>query len=706
MINKDRAKSLMIIALIIGICVFAAGVSGRIIMGRITHEIMETEYIHGINNSIPGFTDVLNRGVGNLNVKLVVSLIKNDSSGFVNAVGDVGKSIGELGEYSLNTGFVSGLRVIAEMAFQETRDEMVKMAGVYMPMLQFAAYYHELMIIGGIIAAIAFVLLFLMGGKITISKYMKTAIIIGIVWIVLLAVLTIMMTSKVKDSIVGESQSIQTSVPSDVIQDNIIEQEKTESQTIQTSIPVDQSITVEDNSIEQEQLESSHVEQQGQNIKMTIEEEDIAMHQVSFGYNSEIYWDVLKSNEVVLREFYPSTSESEKGYKEVVIPDHIDTFPVIGIRDGACWNVSFYLTKIEIPYSIRIIEDNPFYRCEKLSEIKISGDSEYIATIDGVLFSKKDKRLICYPCALSMKEYTIPKGIVLIGDRALAFCNNLERVIIPDSVKSIGEWAFLACASLKSINIPDSVSYIGERAFEDCENLTITVARNSYAEEYCRKNNLKYICTDNNDWLMDDYKGFEETITEMNPTEKLAKTIPAEAAIPADDWGEAIEVADREGPYHAIDALNIGDTIHCDDCEVTLFDAGWAERFGRASGGFGIYTAAYTAEKGKIYYCMCVRVRNLMKEKHNFRNDFKDVICRYGEGYTFPGLVEEWSEAGDGLTMARGKGISTDVDPLDEGKYYIAVSLPEYVQNNLDKYLQIEFSIGEHNFVYFVSRGE
>ena len=91
-----------------------------------------------------------------------------------------------------------------------------------------------------------------------------------------------------------------------------------------------------------------------------------------------------------------------------------------------------------------------------------------------------------------------------------------------------------------------------------------------------------------------------------------------------------------------------------------------------------------------------------MKNKHNFRNDIENVVCYYGDGYTFSGVVEEWSEAGDGLTMAKGKGMSTDIDPLHEKKYYVSVSLPDYCQDEADKSLTISFSIGGNTINYLV----
>lgn len=58
-------------------------------------------------------------------------------------------------------------------------------------------------------------------------------------------------------------------------------------------------------------------------------------------------------------------------------------------------------------------------------------------------------------------------------------------------VTTIGKDAFEDCSSLKSITIPNSITTIGDDAFVDCESITIQCNPSSYAEKYCKDNNLK-----------------------------------------------------------------------------------------------------------------------------------------------------------------------------------------------------------------------
>ncbi len=199
------------------------------------------------------------------------------------------------------------------------------------------------------------------------------------------------------------------------------------------------------------------------------------------------------------------------------------------------------LVSVTIPDSVTEIENNPFGECSSLIEIVVSPDHPTLAVIDQVLFSKPDKRLVCHPCGLTATEYTIPQDVQIIADSAFSGCEFLTSITIPDSVTSIGEWAFSSCRSLTSItvpdsvasiecgafadcdsltaiSIPDSVTSIGERAFAGCLSLTsvtvpdsvtgigkdafsrcpatLTVGKDSYAQQYCVDNNLPYTCPD------------------------------------------------------------------------------------------------------------------------------------------------------------------------------------------------------------------
>ena len=89
----------------------------------------------------------------------------------------------------------------------------------------------------------------------------------------------------------------------------------------------------------------------------------------------------------------------------------------------------------------------------------------------GVKYSKDWKRLLKASSGLK-GEYSIRKGVKVIGNEAFSVCWLLTKINIPNSVTNIGNSAFSECSSLTCINIPNSVTNIGDKTFVNCSCLT------------------------------------------------------------------------------------------------------------------------------------------------------------------------------------------------------------------------------------------
>jgi hypothetical protein len=93
--------------------------------------------------------------------------------------------------------------------------------------------------------------------------------------------------------------------------------------------------------------------------------------------------------------------------------------------------------------------------CKSLKKIIVNKKNPIYSDIDGVLFSKDFKSLICYPAGNTNTAYTVPDKTI--------------RII---------ECAFWRCKYLKNITLPAILLYIGKSAFEGCNKLkTITLSR-------------------------------------------------------------------------------------------------------------------------------------------------------------------------------------------------------------------------------------
>lgn len=129
------------------------------------------------------------------------------------------------------------------------------------------------------------------------------------------------------------------------------------------------------------------------------------------------------------------------------------------------------LTSITLPDSLIRIGLSPFRFSTNITTFQVSPDHPTLAVIDGVLFEKSSKKLICFPKGKQTNSYNVPEGIIEIGNSAFSGCENLSSIILPDSVDVIGDRAFYACINLISIRLPDRMINIGAGAFYGCKRL-------------------------------------------------------------------------------------------------------------------------------------------------------------------------------------------------------------------------------------------
>ena len=155
-----------------------------------------------------------------------------------------------------------------------------------------------------------------------------------------------------------------------------------------------------------------------------------------------------------------------------------------------------------LPVSVEEIENSAFENCESLKSIslpillKTIGDAAFKGTglrtldIPKSVFWIGDELLA--ECQL-LEHIKIPDNIARITDRMFMNCSGLKKVELHESLNAIGERAFFGCSNLDFIIIPDSVQQIGQDAFTGTDDMFIVQCSfGSFAEQYCRKNKIKY----------------------------------------------------------------------------------------------------------------------------------------------------------------------------------------------------------------------
>lgn len=163
---------------------------------------------------------------------------------------------------------------------------------------------------------------------------------------------------------------------------------------------------------------------------------------------------------------------------EITIPDEIDGRKVTTIKNFSLFNTDT-LQKITIGKNVREIGDWALTNNKSMKEFVVDEQNEYFTAVDGVLFSKDKKVLICYPTAKNVEidrygqttdttTYIVPEGTEQIRNRAFYRCGYLTAVTIPSSVRSIGEMAFHRCEAMTSFVFPEGLESIGKDAFTYC----------------------------------------------------------------------------------------------------------------------------------------------------------------------------------------------------------------------------------------------
>ena len=212
----------------------------------------------------------------------------------------------------------------------------------------------------------------------------------------------------------------------------------------------------------------------------------------------------------------------------VVIPETIDSMPVVAIEGSSVGQPSYYgafqgctgLTSITIPSTVKIIGynsfhstglasvtipysvtsiggyafhncssltsvsigsgvasigDEAFYDCSNLTSLDIAPGNPVYTSQDGVLYNKAMTKLIQYPSGKS-GAFAIPNGVTSIGDVAFYKCTRLPSVTIPGSVTSM--YGYLSITYNFCPEYPPPVpcnwdhNDINYGSFSDCDNLS------------------------------------------------------------------------------------------------------------------------------------------------------------------------------------------------------------------------------------------
>ena len=171
-----------------------------------------------------------------------------------------------------------------------------------------------------------------------------------------------------------------------------------------------------------------------------------------------------------------------RALKYVNFPDSLEEIQHTAF--SGCGNLS----GVKLPKNIKYLGASAFAGCSLINEIDIPQKIDYIYDLTFSLCS-------------GLAEVNIPPNVTSIGLRAFQHCTSLRTVTISEGVQEIKSFAFFGCSALETITFPESLKKIinGKTAlgtvcaFADSPKLTAKVVKGTYAEKYCKRNNLNFV---------------------------------------------------------------------------------------------------------------------------------------------------------------------------------------------------------------------
>lgn len=164
------------------------------------------------------------------------------------------------------------------------------------------------------------------------------------------------------------------------------------------------------------------------------------------------------------------------GMKKVILPEGLEK-----IGKGA-FDACGALEELRLPASLVSIEAGTFTSCS-FPVIPAQGNGVFVSGSQGELYGDDGETLLYCPRDVqslavrpgtrriaayaaggwTLKELSLPEGIIEIGDYAFQFCS-IQTLSLPSTLRSIGEGAFQSC-SLHSVVLPEGLRSLGENAF-------------------------------------------------------------------------------------------------------------------------------------------------------------------------------------------------------------------------------------------------
>lgn len=120
-------------------------------------------------------------------------------------------------------------------------------------------------------------------------------------------------------------------------------------------------------------------------------------------------------------------------------------------------------------YNVRIVEDNAFNGCIRLTSVYIPSSVKKIGS-----YAFQDCRMLT--------SVTLSNGLKSIDYYAFSGCTNLTKIVLPNSITDLGSDLFQECTALTEVTLPNSMTYLPGDLFRGCSSLASVSIPSSVTE--------------------------------------------------------------------------------------------------------------------------------------------------------------------------------------------------------------------------------
>lgn len=118
-----------------------------------------------------------------------------------------------------------------------------------------------------------------------------------------------------------------------------------------------------------------------------------------------------------------------------------------------------------------------------MKSFTVAKSNKYFSSKNGVIYNKKQTKLLKYPVAKKGKSFTVGKKVTSIGNYAFFLCKYLKKIKIPENVKELGYF---------SVGFKYGIDEYGYNTEVVDKSVTILCKKNSKAYKYAKQNGVNY----------------------------------------------------------------------------------------------------------------------------------------------------------------------------------------------------------------------